>query len=343
MSDIVRVLLAGAGRAGMVHGRNLAAGVPGGKLVGVADPDAAARERAAVELGCEVALDDPERAVQRDDVDAVVIATPTFAHAAIATAALDAGKHVLCEKPIAANQEDARKIAGAAQGSSAQFLMGFMRRFDDGFVSAAQQIQAGAIGTPVLVRSTGRGPGLPPEWAWDTSRSGGLIAEVNSHDLDACRWFSRQEFVSVYATARAAKRPDIAERHPGFYDVVAAVFDLSEGCIATVDGACPADYGYDARVEVYGTEGTLLLGSPIAPGPVVIRSEGATRDPVRSWRDLFVDAYRAEVAHLVGVARGDEAPRTTIEDGLRALEAVLAVNASIQERRTVSIEEARIT
>jgi predicted dehydrogenase len=339
MSDIVRVVLAGAGRAGMVHGRNFTSGVPGARLVAVADPDSEARVRATAELGCEVAFDDAVEAVERDDVDAVVVAAPTFAHARIATAALNAGKHVLCEKPLAGTRDDARAIAQAERKSSARFVMGFMRRFDDGFNAAWKQILSGAIGRPVLVRSTGRGPGLPPEWAWDVSRSGGLIAEVNSHDLDTCRWLSGQELVSVYATARAAKRPDIAERYPSFYDVVVAVFDLSEGGIATVDGACPAGYGYDARVEVYGTEGTLLLGSPFARGPVVVGKAGALRETVGSWRELFADAYKGEAAHLVAVARGDDAPRATVDDGLRALEGVHAVNTSLSEGRNVLIKE----
>jgi predicted dehydrogenase len=104
--------------------------------------------------------------------------------------------------------------------------MGFMRRFDDGFVRAAERIAAGDIGEPLLVRSTTRGPGLPPEWAWDIQRSGGLIAEVNSHDLDTVRHLTGQEFISVTATGRAAKRPDIAERYPGFVDVISVSLEL---------------------------------------------------------------------------------------------------------------------
>jgi myo-inositol 2-dehydrogenase/D-chiro-inositol 1-dehydrogenase/scyllo-inositol 2-dehydrogenase (NAD+) len=336
----VGVLVVGAGRAGLVHARNFAAGVHGGRLVALADPDETTLAAAAQELGCERTYSDAMNAATDDGVDAVVIASPTFAHAEVAVAALEAGKHVLCEKPLASSADEAEAIAAAAAAAESVFLMGFMRRFDDGFVRAAEAIRAGEIGEPLFVRSTGRGPGLPPEWAWDPERSIGLIAEVNSHDLDTVRWLSGHEFETVYAVGRAAKRPDIAERYPGFVDLVAATFELSGGALAQVDGACPADYGYDARVEVYGTEGVVFAGDSRADSALVVRADGAVAAPVRSWRNVFAEAYRREDAHLVACARGLEEPRTTLEDGLRALEAALAVRRSLAAQRKVELAPA---
>jgi predicted dehydrogenase len=263
-----------------------------------------------------------------DEGGAVVIASPTFTHAELAVAALAAGKHVLCEKPLASTLDEAAAVARAATESDATFLMAFMRRFDTSWMSLAERIAGGEIGEPLLVRSTGRGPGLPPEWALDPETSGGLIAEVNSHDLDSIRWFSGQEFETVYAVGRAAKRPDLAERFPGFVDVVLAAFELSGGALAQLDGACPADYGYDARIEVYGSEGVAFAGDPRRGSALLVRRGEAVSEPVRSWRDLFADAYRAEDAHLAAVARGEVEPRTSADDGVRALKAVFAVNRS---------------
>lgn len=341
MTSELRVALVGAGRAGMVHARNFASGVRGARLVALADPDEQALAAAASELGVDRTFTDAIEAAGADDIDAVVIAAPTFIHADVAVRALEAGKHVLCEKPISSTLEEAARIVRAADRSTGQFLMAFMRRFDAGFVRAAERIAAGDIGEPLLVRSTGRGPGLPPEWAWDVSRSGGLIAEVNSHDIDTVRWLSGQEPTRVYAVGRAAKRPDIAERHPGFVDVLAATFELSEGAIAQVDGACPAGYGYDARVEVYGSEGTLLVGGPTARTALLVRSDGAVTDPVRSWRTLFADAYREENRHFVAVARGEEEPRTGVLDGVQALATVLATNRSIATGVPVTLAQVR--
>ena len=340
MSSELRVLVVGAGRAGLVHARNFAGGTRGARLAALADPAEGPLASAAAELGCERTFSDPIEAVSAEDVDAVVVASPTFTHAEIAVMALQAGKHVLCEKPLASSIEEAARIERAAADSDAVFLMGFMRRFHRSFVDAAERVARGEIGQPLFVRSTGRGPGLPPEWALDPDVSGGLIAEVNSHDLDSVRWLSGQEFETAYAVGRAAKRPDLAERFPGFVDVVVAVFELSQGALAQVDGACPADYGYDARIEVYGTEGVVLAGDPRRNAALLVRADGVLGEPVRSWRDLFAEAYRAEDAHLVAVARGEERPRTSVEDGLRSLEAVVAVNRSMAERAPVTLARA---
>jgi predicted dehydrogenase len=340
MSDELRVAVAGAGRAGMVHARNFAAGVSGAKLAALADPNGDALAAGAVETGCEQTYTDPLQAVTGDDVDAVVIASPTFGHAELAVAALGAGKHILCEKPLASTLVEADAIARAATESDAVFLMGFMRRFDSSWTAVADRIAAGEIGRPLLVRSTGRGPGLPPEWALDPESSGGLIAEVNSHDLDSIRWLSGQEFETVYAVGRAAKRPDLAERFPGFVDLVLATFELSGGGLAQLDGACPADYGYDARVEVYATEGVAFAGDPRRGSALLVRRGEAVAEPVLGWHDLFADAYRAEDAHLVAVARGEAAARTSVEDGVRALEAVFAVNRSLADGAPVALAPA---
>jgi predicted dehydrogenase len=340
MTEPVRVAVVGTGRAGLVHARNVAAAVEGARLAALADPSDEALAAAAAETGCDRTFTEPLEAVSADDVDAVVIASPTFTHAELAVAALAAGKHVLCEKPLASTLDEAAAVARAAAESDAKFLMAFMRRFDATWTSVAERIAAGEIGTPLLVRSTGRGPGLPPEWALDPETSGGLVAEVNSHDLDTIRWYSGQEFDTVYAVGRAAKRPDLADRFPGFVDVVVATFELSGGCLAQLDGACPAEYGYDARVEVYGSEGVAFAGDPRRGSALLVRGGEAVSEPVRSWRDLFADAYRAEAAHLVAVARGDVGPRTSVDDGVRALEAVFAVNRSLADGAPVALARA---
>lgn len=333
----VGVVLVGAGRAGLVHGRNFAAGVLGAELVGVVEPDAATRQAALEELECARGWASLDEALEHPAADAVVITSPTPTHADLAIAALKADKHVLCEKPLTGSHEDARRIAEAVDASSGHFLMAFMRRFDSGLRRAKQAILDGDIGEPILVKSLSRGPGLPAAWAWDVETAGGLIGEVNAHDLDAVRWLSGKEYETVYAVGRAAKRPDIAEQHPGFTDVVAATFTLTDGVIAQVDGACPADYGYDARVEVYGSEGVILAGDPRADSTLLVRPGAATSQPVASWRNVFATAYRAEDDHFIQVVRGLQQPWTTLEDGIRALEATVAVNRSVATGARVDV------
>ena len=335
LSDL-QVLVIGAGRAGMVHARNFASGVPGARLAGVADPSPEARASAQDELDCLV-LDNPEEAVADDAFDAVVIASPTPTHAALAVAALDAGKHVLSEKPLASTLDEAERIRDAAKRSSTVFMMGFMRRFDRGFARAAQLVAEGKIGEPLMVRSTTRGPGLPPSWAWDVTKSGGLVAEVNSHDIDSVRWVTGQEFSTVYAVGRAAKRPDLAVEFPGFVDLVTIQAQLDGGGLAHIDGACPAGYAYDARIEVYGSEGVVFAGSPV-DGPVIVRDGEARADSVRSWSVLFAEAYRAEDSMFATFCLEGGQATPGIEDGFRALEAVMAINRSLREGEVVSLE-----
>lgn len=333
----VGVVLVGAGRAGLVHGRNFAGGVLGAELVGIVEPDAARRQESLDELECPRGWASIEQALEHPETDAVVVTSPTPTHADLTIAALEAGKHVLCEKPLTGSYEDARRIAKAVDVSSGHFLMAFMRRFDSGFRRARQAILDGDIGEPILVKSMSRGPGLPAPWAWDVEKAGGLIGEVNAHDLDAVRWMSGKEYETVYAVGRAAKRPDIADEHPGFTDVVAATFTLTDGVIAQVDGACPADYGYDARIEVYGSEGVILAGDPRADSTLIVRPGAAVSQPVASWRIVFSTAYRAEDEHFIRVVRGLEEPWTTIEDGIRTLEATVAVNESVATGARVDV------
>lgn len=333
----MRVLLVGAGRAGMVHARNFAAGIPDASFVGVADPSEEARRAAVAELHCDLSLSDPIAAVRREDIDAVIVATPTFTHAEIVLAALEAGKHVLSEKPMAASMSEAHAIEQAALQSDRLFLMAFMRRFDTRMERAAQRIQAGDIGTPLHVRSMTRGPGLPPRWAWDVEKSGGLISEVNSHDIDTIRWMSGQEPVSVFASGVAGKRPDLAEEFPGFIDTVTATMELDGGAIAQFDGACPADYGYDARVEIYGSEGTILVGGPTQDTAVLVKNGTTVTDSVASWRDLFSNAYQREDSHFIRAARGDEMPRTSARDGIATLATALASIRSIESGKAEKV------
>ncbi|MTV26271.1 hypothetical protein FTX61_12740 [Nitriliruptoraceae bacterium ZYF776] len=331
MGRDLRVVLVGAGRAGMVHGRNFASGVRGARLHGVADPSDQNRKEAADELGVSRSWADPLEAVGDDEVDAIVMGSPTFAHAEVAIAALEAGKHVLSEKPLCSNLEEARAVRAAVEASDATFLMAFMRRFDEGYVRAHERIQAGDIGEPLLVRSSTRGPGLPPEWAWDTERSGGLVSEVNAHDLDAVRWLTGREYTTVRGLGRAAKRPDIRERYPRFIDLFTATYEMTGEVISRIDGACPADYAYDNRAEVYGSEGVLMIGDVQANHTVLVRPDGVHADKTRSWRTLFAAGYRAEDEHFSAVVHGLEEPRTSVEDGIAALEAAIATNASIEQ------------
>src|SRR5690606_10775822 len=128
------------------------------------------------------------------------------------------------------------------------------------FVTAKRDLDTGLVGDPLVVRSLTRGPGLPPAWANDVRRSNGMLADVNSHDFATVRWLGASAIVAVHAVAAALKRPDLRDSLPDFYDTAVVTAVLASGAFGVIDGVCPADYGYDARAEVVGSAGVLMVG-----------------------------------------------------------------------------------
>jgi myo-inositol 2-dehydrogenase/D-chiro-inositol 1-dehydrogenase/scyllo-inositol 2-dehydrogenase (NAD+) len=334
----VRVGVIGTGRAGGIHAQNLAQRIPAASLVALCDPDAGRLEETGQRLGVTVRLADYAALVERDDVEAVVIVTPTSRHCEIACAAARHGKHIFLEKPMALTPAECRDINAAVASAGVKLQIGFMRRFDERFRRAKEVLANGELGRVMLIRSTGRGPGGPGPWMYDLRQSNGIVAEVNSHDLDTLRWLTGDEFAQVYAQGRNFKCADARAAWPDFYDTVLAQFTFRSDTLGVLDGACPAHYGYDARVEVLGEKGLLLIGAVEEPGFTKVTLDGRVQEQaVRTWRTLFKDAYLAELEHFVACVQEDRAPAVTGEDGQRAVEAVRAVNDSIRTGQPVSI------
>lgn len=338
MGDI-RVCVVGTGRAGMVHARNLQFEVPGARVVAVVDGSEEARLKAARELGVDDHFPTLPEALERVGIDAVCIATPTFTHLELVRTAAAAGKHVFCEKPISITIDEALEMIRATAKAGVVFQIGFMRRFDEGFLAAKRLIEEGAIGDPLIIRSTTRGPGLPPAWAWDTAKSNGMLAEVNSHDFDTLRWLTASEYVRVFARVKARKAEEPRRLHADFYDVATVSAELEDGTLGTIEGACPVDYGYDSRVEILGSDGMLTVGDFAQHTVIRVSKDGdVLRQTYASWRDRFRAAYRQEIAEFVDAIRTGREPRVTGVDGLRALEAVLAAIRSITSGKAETVQ-----
>jgi myo-inositol 2-dehydrogenase/D-chiro-inositol 1-dehydrogenase/scyllo-inositol 2-dehydrogenase (NAD+) len=316
----------------MVHARNYRHNVPGAELVALVDAELDRARRAGQELGVSVCFSTLEQALREVDFDAVCIATPTFTHSDLAIEAAGVGKHVFVEKPMALSGDEAQAMIGAAEEAQVHLQIGFMRRFDPGFRSAYESLQAGAIGDVIMVRSLSRGPGLPPPWACAMRTSNGMLAEVNSHDFDAIRWLGGSEFARIHVEAATLKRPDLLDEFPEFYDSAVMTARLQNGVLVQLDGCCPADYGYDARVEILGSKGVMFIGQTASTDLVVCtKGAGSTSSNYASWRDRFRDAYIAEARHFIDCIVHNRKPAVTGEDG-RAV--VLAVQAATESIRT---------
>ena len=331
-SGVVRIALIGAGRAGMIHARNFRTAVDHCRLAAVADPVESAAEEAARTLEVNTYYTDYRELLQNDGIDAVVIATPTKYHCEIAVAAAAAGKHIFCEKPMAMTVEECDAMIEACERNNVKLQIGFMRRYDASFREAKAMLDAGAIGELVQVHSNTRGPSKPRPWMYDIKKSNGILAEVNSHDIDAVRWMAGSDIESVFALAGNFRNPEAREGYPDYYDSVVMSGKLKNGVHFVIDGAAYVQYGYDAKMELIGTKGKIEVGRSEKEFVRCTSAETGTQTPfVNSWMTLFIDAYLAEDTSFVAAIREGRAPEVTGYDGRMAVATVEAGNASIRE------------
>jgi predicted dehydrogenase len=336
----VGICVIGVGRAGMIHARNFAHRVTNARLSAVVDPHHPTLKAACKELEREEegysdyrqALDDPE-------VDAVIVVTPTALHHDVVIEAARAGKHVLCEKPMAVDVRECDRMIDACAQARVKLQIAFMRRFDESFRAAKERVDAGEIGEVVLAKSVTRGPSVPQEWMYDICKSNGPLAEVNSHDIDALRWYVGSEIDEVYALGGNFRCPQAVEKYPDFYDNVSMLCRFADGRQGFIDGAVSVGYGYDARMEIVGTHGVLFVGR-MEENTVVGCStdKGIVRSCVKSWRSLFTEAYLAEDQDFVDCILEDREPRVQGLDGRMAVAVVNAGNRSIAKRAPVRVQ-----
>ncbi len=338
--DKLGIALIGAGRAGMIHGKNFCGLVPHASLAAVVDPLAETARNAAAELEVDNYYTDYRQVLADDRIDAVVVVTPTRFHCEIVEAAAKAGKHILCEKPMAMTLPECRQMILAAEQNHVKLQIGFMRRFDSSFVEAKRLVENGAVGQVVMIRSHTRGPSVPQPWMYDLSQSNGPLAEVNSHDIDTLRWFAESEFRTIYAAGGNYRCPDAKRDYPDFYDNVIVCATFENGRQGMLDGAQGVRYGYDARVEILGTEGCIFLGKTRENGITVCSRDQFRREEfVRSWRFLFQEAYLEEDRSFVSCILQDTPPLVTGWDGAMAVNVVQAGNRSIREKCMVTLEQ----
>lgn len=331
---MVNICLIGAGRAGMIHGRNMAGKIKNAKLMALCDPMEENLKKAQAELAVDFTYTDYHEALQNDSIDAVIIVTPTAYHKEIAIAAAQAKKHIFCEKPLAMNEEECQQIIDAVAANDVKLQVGFMRRFDSSFRQAKEVIDSGEIGDVVLVKSLTHGPSQPKKWMFDISISNGPIGEVNSHDLDTLRWFTNDEVESIYAIGGNFRSPEVKEEFPDFYDTVSMNLKFKKGALGAIDGAQYVQYGYDARAEVLGTNGSILIGDQGKYNLTVANKHHQVTHPaMNSWTYLFREAYVSEDQSFVDSILEDKEPLVTGYDGLMAVKLVRAGLISLQNNR----------
>jgi myo-inositol 2-dehydrogenase/D-chiro-inositol 1-dehydrogenase len=325
----------GGGRIGALHALNAAHNVPGARLVGVADIDLGAAERAVAAAGAGSATTSYHDLLADHRVHAVVVATPTSTHAELMAAAAQAGKHVLCEKPIALTLEATRTAVEAVQRTGMLLQIGFNRRFDPPFVQVRAAIARGEIGQPWIVKLVGRDPRIAP--LSYLQQSGGIFKDQAIHEFDIARWLTGLEVEEVYATGSVL----VDEALHALPDVDTALTTLrfQGGALGLVDNCRQAVYGYDVRAEVHGSNGKLVIGYEGRTAVVLLEPNRASHDHVDWFLDRFAGAYRDELIDFVECIRTGRQPRAGAEDGYRALQIAVAATRSWREGRPVRLEE----
>jgi myo-inositol 2-dehydrogenase/D-chiro-inositol 1-dehydrogenase len=324
-SDPVRIGLVGAGRIGTSHATLLARHVPGAELVAVADPRPGAAEELTGALGCR-AVGDAAELFADPEVEAVVITASSTAHADLIVAATAAGKAVFCEKPMGMTLEEVDRGVAAAEAAGVALQVGFNRRFSPDFAAAHQLVADGVVGTPQLMRSLTRDPGLAdpagvPPWT--------IFLQTLIHDFDTLLWLNPgAEPVSVYATADALVAP--AYKEAGLLDTAVVVITFDNGAIAVAEASFAAAYGYDVRGEVFGSAGMVSVGDGARSSLVHSDDTGRHVDTVRGDVELFRDAYIAEFVEFTDAVREGRTPSVTGMDARRALAVALTCIASVE-------------
>lgn len=331
----LRFGLIGAGRIGAHHAATLARRLPEAELVLVADPVEAAASRLADELGAEVTTDS-QALIDDPRVEAVAITCASTAHADLVVAAARAGKAVFVEKPMAMTLADADRAITACGEAGVPLQVGFNRRFAADFAAARAIVADGGIGTPQLLRSLTRDPGLAnpgavPPWT--------IFTQTLIHDFDTLNWFNPgAKAVEVSVMADALVAPEFKDR--GLLDTAVVTIRYDNGAIATAEASFSAAYGYDVRGEAFGSAGMVTAGSPAQVAVAHWTRDGVASPTTRADTELFPQAYAAELASFCRAVRAGSAPEVGGDDARAALRIALACIESVETGGTVAVRDA---
>jgi predicted dehydrogenase len=325
----------GVGDMGKRHSENLRRLVPGAELVAVADVASARAKAVAEELEISRSFGSLEAMLECKEIQAVFIAAPDRFHAQCVIQAANAGKDILCEKPIALNMPDAYAALDAVNKAGVRLQIGFMRRYDPAHVAAIRRIEAGEIGTPLIFKSVGRDKDEPPLAAYQSALNGMILYNSTIHDFDVARWLMRDEIAEVHTYTTVAIRPEVAQ----YGDVVASLVNLQyrNGGIGNIESYVQAVYAYDVRAEIVGSKGTIFVGTLQQTPAVFLSANGSSQTLVDHFLTYFADAYLAEDRDFVQSLLHDKPVRVTGEDGLKALAAAVAAEKSYKQRRPVKV------
>jgi len=336
MTQTINVGVIGAGRIGRVHAENLAYRIPGVKLVAIADVIVDAAKKLAADLGVPTALKDHQAIMQDKQIDAVVICSSTDTHAQMIEDAAAAGKHIFCEKPIALDLLKIDHALQAVDKAGVKLQVGFNRRFDPSFKRVRDLVATGELGAPHILRITSRDPAPPP--ITYIKVSGGIFLDMAIHDFDMARYLMGSEVEEIYAAGAVLVDPEIGKA--GDVDTAVTTLYFANGALGVIDNSRKAVYGYDQRVEVFGSAGMALVANKTPDN--VTRSDAAgvhSALPLHFFVERYTEAYVVEMQEFVQCIRENKTPSVTGVDGRIPVVMGYAAKKSCEEHRPVRLSE----
>jgi myo-inositol 2-dehydrogenase/D-chiro-inositol 1-dehydrogenase len=331
----IKIAVAGLSRIGKIHLNNLCRNFSEIEVVAVMDLMDNSKETAD-EYNIPLFLKNFDSLLSITELDAVVICSPTDTHADYVVKAALAGKHIFCEKPLDLSLEKVKEVLTIVEESKVKLMLGFNRRFDPEFRKIRELVINGTIGDPQILKITSRDPGPPP--ISYIKVSGGIFLDMTIHDFDMARYISGKEVREVFAAG--AVKVDKAIGEAGDIDTAVITLVFEDNTMAVIDNSRKAAYGYDQRLEVFGSKGMALADNNFPNSHKLYSEKGVSGDlPLHFFLERYQESYNNEMHDFINALNtGGEMPVGGI-DGLMSIIIGLAARKSVEENRPVKISE----
>ncbi len=331
----IRVGILGLGRIGKIHLENLCTRIDGVEVIGAMNPSKEG-QRFAERFNVKLVTDNASQLIEHPEIDAIIIASPTDSHADYVTQAAGAGKAIFCEKPLDLSLEKVYDTLKKVKAAKVPLMLAFNQRLDPNFAEVKLKILEGKIGKLHTVHIISRDPAPPP--ISFIKRSGGLFMDMSIHDFDMANFLVDTEPVEVYAKGYNLIDPEIGKA--GDIDTGVVLITFRNNVTVMIENSRKATYGYDQRLEVFGSKGMIRVENPLKTTNNYFNEEGShlARNP-DFFMDRYIESYFREIKVFVESLQAKKPMPITGEDGLKAMLIAAAANLSVKENRPVQMKE----
>lgn len=335
---MLKIGIIGAGRIGKVHLESISYHVKNATVTAMADPFMNEEtEKLIRSYGVSKVTKDYKDILNDKDIDAVLVCSSTDTHAAISIEAINAGKHVFCEKPVDHSIEKIQAVADALkEHPDIKFQVGFNRRFDHNFAAIRKAYDDGKIGEAHILKITSRDP-EPPNPAY-IKVSGGIFLDMTIHDFDMACFLTDSDVEELYVNSAVLVDPAIGEQ--GDVDTAIITMKMANGALAVIDNSRKAAYGYDQRAELFGSKGMVATSNDTVSSAVISNADGVTGEkPLFFFLERYMDSFSEEMRQFTEAVINDTEVPVGIHAGLQSVKIGLAARKSVEEHRPVKISE----